>query len=181
MQGGPSKRLVKTPSLSLTPHVCVHASLIQCAYVCILSVEAALVAAVAYLGVSQACRPVGAAAQMRRTLQFFLAKAVLMTPWSEPSHFAVLPMVVKQAQTAAPELGRGEITSAFGAVENLLSVATPVLWATTYAYFVKGQHSAAVVPLLLGPGGHFILAACLRCLSSLVLSTCDDSLLFLDS
>ncbi len=142
-------------------------------------VETALVAAVAYLAVSQACRPAGAAAQLRRTVQFLIAKAFLMTPWSEPSHFAVLPMVVKQAETAAPELGRGEITSAFGAIENLLSVATPVLWASTYAFFVQGQHSAATLPLLLGPGGHFILAAGLRCISSLVLSTCDDKLLFL--
>lgn len=104
-----------------------------------------------------------------------------MTPWSEPSHFAVLPLVVKQAETAAPELGRGEITAAFGAIENLLSVVTPVMWATTYAYFVQGQQSAAMLPLLLGPGGHFILAACLRCTSSLVLSTCDDKWLFLDN
>eukprot|EP01043_Picozoa_sp_COSAG02_P045271 COSAG02_NODE_4124_length_5744_cov_7.379451_2_plen_94_part_00 len=91
----------------------------------------------------------------------------------------MLPLVVKQAETAAPELGRGEITSAFGAIENLLSVATPVLWASTYAFFVQGQSSAAMLPLLLGPGGHFMLAACLRCISSLVLSTCDDKLLFL--
>ena len=52
-----------------------------------------LAAAVAYVGVSQACRPVGPAFQMRRTVQFLITKAVLMTPWSEPSHFAVLPMV----------------------------------------------------------------------------------------
>ena len=77
-----------------------------------------LVAGLGYLAISQACRPAGGAAQLRRTVQFLLAKTVLMTPWSEPSHFAVLPMVVKQAQAVAPTLGRGEITSAFGAMEK---------------------------------------------------------------
>jgi MFS family permease len=57
-----------------------------------------LVAAVAYLAVSQACRPAGAAAQMRRTVQFLVAKAFLMTPWSEPSHFAVLRELVVAAR-----------------------------------------------------------------------------------
>ena len=38
-----------------------------------------------------------AVAQLRRTIQFLIFKAVLMTPWSEPARFAVLPMVVKQA------------------------------------------------------------------------------------
>jgi hypothetical protein len=48
---------------------------------------ASMVAAVAYLGVSQSCRPAGAVAQMRRTVQFLIFKAVLMTPWSEPASF----------------------------------------------------------------------------------------------
>ena len=29
--------------------------------------------------------------------------------------------MVKQAETAAPALGRGEVTAAFGAIENLLN------------------------------------------------------------
>ena len=92
--------------------------------------------------------------------------------------------MVKQAETAAPGLGRGEITAAFGAIEYLLSVITPMVWAQSYAYFVKhsvgGGTSPQALALLLGPGGHFILAAVLRCLSSLVLSTCDDKLLYLE-
>ena len=61
----------------------------------------------------------------------------------------------------APELGRGEITAAMGALENLISVVTPVIWATLYAYFMShqpGSPDATTVALLLGPGGHFILA-----------------------
>lgn len=78
-----------------------------------------LAMALAYVGLSQSCRPAGQAAQLRRTVQFLLFKTVLMTPWSEPARFAVLPMVVRQAQAVAPRLGRGEVTAAQGALENL--------------------------------------------------------------
>ena len=72
-----------------------------------------------------------------------------------------------------------------GALENLISVITPVICATLYACFMNRQPgvsaNASTLALILGPGGHFILAAVFRLLSSLVLSTTDDKLLFIDS
>jgi hypothetical protein len=48
-----------------------------------------LLAAVAYVALSQSCRPLQAP-HWQKVAQFCVAKCVLMTPWSEPARFAIL-------------------------------------------------------------------------------------------
>ena len=59
--------------------------------------------------------------------QFCVAKAVLMTPWSEPARFALLPMVVKQG-TACTSAGQGEINAAFQSVTSITQIFMPACW-----------------------------------------------------
>ena len=86
-------------------------------------------------------------------------------------------MVIKQAQAVAPHLGRGEITGAMGALENLLQIVSPMIWAASYRFFLRADSRLA---LLAGPGGHFVLAAAVRAVSSAILATTPPSALFVD-
>ena len=60
---------------------------------------------------------------------------------------------------------------------SILSVATPMAWAALYRFFLSDANALAV---LCGPGGHFIVAAAIRVVSSLVLSTCPSEHLSLE-
>ena len=101
---------------------------------------AQVAAALAYFGMSQSCRPAGASRQLQRTIQFCLCKLVLMTPWSEPAFSAIGPMIVKQG-TAVTDCGRGTLTAAYDGLASLIGVFSPIMWASLYTFFEKGQDS----------------------------------------
>ena len=140
-------------------------------------------AAVAYLGLSQSCRPAGAAHQLRRTLQFCACKLILMTPWSEPSFSAIGPMIVKQGLAVSDGAGRGELSAAYDGLASLIGVFSPFLWAGLYTFFAAGQEAVGlrgVLARLLGPGGHFVVAGLLRLTSAAVLHSVKASDLFIE-
>ena len=64
---------------------------------------------------------------MRLAVQYVLAKCLLMTPWSEPARFAILPLVVKQG-LAVTTAGRGEINAAFESLASITQVFMPAVW-----------------------------------------------------
>jgi hypothetical protein len=140
-----------------------------------------MAAAVAYFGLSQSCRPAGAAHQLQRTLQFCACKLILMTPWSEPSFSAIGPMIVKQG-LAVSDAGRGELSAAYDGLASLIGVFSPFLWAGLYTFFA-GHEAAGLRGLLarsFGPGGHFIVAGLLRLASAAVLRSVKAADLFIE-
>ena len=96
-----------------------------------------LVAAAAYVILSQACRPVGAPG-WRLAVQYVAAKCLLMTPWSEPARFAILPLVVKQG-LAVTTAGRGELNAAFEGLTSITQVFMPAVWVFLFRLCYEAQ------------------------------------------
>jgi len=131
-----------------------------------------LIAAVAYTLLSQACRPVGAPG-MRLAVQYVLAKCLLMTPWSEPARFAILPLVVKQG-LATTTAGRGEINAAFESLASITQVFMPAVWVFLFRLCYEAKGGSALVALV-GPGGHFLVAAVVRMLGRQIVCSIDTA------
>ena len=110
---------------------------------------------------------------MRLAVQYVLAKCLLMTPWSEPARFAILPLVVKQG-LAVTTAGRGEINAAFESLASITQVFMPAVWVFLFRLCYEAKGGSALVALV-GPGGHFLVAAVVRMLGRQIVCSIDTA------
>ena len=139
---------------------------------------ASAVAALAYFLLGQSWR---GSSQLQMTVQYCVAKVILQTPWSEPSRAAIKPMVLKQGiHVAGPSgVGRGQLSAAYDTIDSVLSATMPLVWGGLFSLLLR-QPADSLIGRVLGPGGHFTIAAIVRLISRQILVSARDEDLFLE-
>ena len=66
-------------------------------------------------------------------------------------------IVVKQAIVSCPGSGKGEIAAAFSGLTTLTGIVAPLVWGSLFRHFQ--QHGGNALARVLGPGGHYCIAA----------------------
>ena len=90
-------------------------------------------------------------------------------------------MVIKQGiRVAGPSgVGRGQLSAAYDTVESLLSAVMPLFWGGIFSWLLR-QPTDSLIYRVLGPGGHFTIAAVLRLISRQILVGARDEDLFIE-
>lgn len=136
-------------------------------------------AAVFYVLMSQSWRPLGAS-HYRRLAQYFVAMALLQSPFNEPSFFCIQPMVMKQGIAACPEAGKGAIAAAYSGLENVMGSIGIFLLGWLARGFIRGEREGWLPWWLAwGGGGHFVLCAMVRFIGGVILWKTPDHQLYL--
>ena len=65
-------------------------------------------------------------------------------------------IVVKQSIVSCPGSGKGEIAAAFSGLTTLTGIVAPLVWGSLFRHF---QHGSNALARVLGPGGHYCIAA----------------------
>ena len=125
----------------------------------------------------QACRPASASVA-RKALQYVVPAMLVCHSWTEPCTFAIRGMVIKQG-CAVTSAGKGELSAAYEAFNEMVGVFTPMVWAGLFALFARAPPGSALA--LLGPGGHFLVAALVRLAARQIVCSIPADALQLDA
>ena len=91
----------------------------------------------------------------------------------EPARFATSAMIVKQG-LAVTNAGRGEINAAFESLTSITQLYMPAVWVWLFRVAIEAPPDS-VISRVVGPGGHFLVAAAVRLLGRAIVRSIDPA------
>jgi hypothetical protein len=82
-------------------------------------------------------------------------------------------MIVKQG-LAVTNAGRGEINAAFEGLTSITQLFMPAVWVWLFRMAIEAPPHSAVARIV-GPGGHFLVAAAVRLLGRAIVRSIDPA------
>ena len=108
--------------------------------------------------VGQSVRPLSAGL-VRKSAQF-TAGSMLDHVFANPLE----DMIIKQGRTVTDH-GIAQLQAAGQGISSVIGIASPILWSWMFEWFAKQPH-ASTMYLIMGPGGHFVVAGVCRLLAA---------------
>lgn len=97
-----------------------------------------------------------------------------LSEWvQEPARFATSAMIVKQG-LAVTNAGRGEINAAFESLTSITQLFMPAVWVWLFRVAIEAPPDSLVARIV-GPGGHFLVAAAVRLLGRRIVRSIDPA------
>jgi hypothetical protein len=91
----------------------------------------------------------------------------------EPARFATSAMIVKQG-LAVTSAGRGEINAAVESLTSITQLFMPAVWVWLFRMAIEAPPDSFVARIV-GPGGHFLVAAAVRLLGRAIVRSIDPA------
>lgn len=91
----------------------------------------------------------------------------------EPARFATSAMIVKQG-LAVTNAGRGEINAAFESLTSITQLYMPAVWVWLFRMAIEAPPES-IISKVVGPGGHFLVAAAMRLLGRAIVKSIDPA------
>jgi len=130
-----------------------------------------LATGVGHIIIGESARPISASV-LQKTIQY-TSGDVLEHVFTNPLD----DMIVKQGRVVT-NLGVAQIQAAKDGIGSIIGIVTPVLWSRLFEFFAN-QPQAGIIYLIMGPGGHVVVAGLSRLLAAYSCWRIEDKDLFI--
>ena len=130
-----------------------------------------LATGVGHIIIGESARPISASV-LQKTIQY-TSGDVLEHVFTNPLD----DMIVKQGRVVT-NLGVAQIQAAKDGIGSIIGIVTPVVWSRLFEFFAN-QPQAGIIYLIMGPGGHVVVAGLSRLLAAYSCWRIEDKDLFI--